>query len=173
MIVKNLIRQNLGGVAGYNAKAERAGHGQLLYSNVASTSASEIEQEMGAIAALRPRVLQPGVHMVMALHPSDALKVTDLMFMEMVDEYRRRVGLDMSQAVVWRHHDKPHPHIHGLFNRVAVTDEVVGMWNLKRKLDAFQADMCSRYGLKALQPKEFDGVHPELSSGRGGMKFGF
>lgn len=174
MIVKNLIRQNLGAVAGYNAKAERARSGQLLYSNVASVTPADIEKEMGAVAALRPRVLQPGVHMVLALHPADAHKASDLLFMALVNEYRERMGLGMSQTVIWRHYDKPHPHIHGLFNRVTVDDTVVGMWNLKRKLEAFQRDMCQQHGLTELVPDDFEQVHPEL--GRevsAGMKCGF
>jgi Relaxase/Mobilisation nuclease domain len=163
MLVKNLVRQNLGAVAGYNAKTVSQGGGQLLFSNVASDSASDIEKEMGAIAALRPRVRQPGVHTVMAIHPDDESKVSNLMLLEMVTEYRKRMKLEEAQTVVWRHTDRPHPHLHILFNRVTAADAVVSMWNVKRKVDAFSRDMCQRYGLKTLLSEEFEQVHPELS----------
>ena len=172
MLVKNLIRKSFGAVAGYNAKTARLGHCQLLFSNVASRSAKEIQREMGAIAALRPRVKQPVVHTVMAMHPKDEARVSNLMLLTMVLEYRRRMGLDDAQTVVWRHTDKPHPHIHILFNRVTASDAVVSMWNVKRKVDAFTRDMCERFELKPLLSDEFDAAHPELAQGRLLRKFG-
>jgi Relaxase/Mobilisation nuclease domain len=172
MLVKNLVRKNIGAVAGYNSKSVRQGHGQLLYSNVASSAAKDIAQELGAIAALRPRVKQPGVHTVIAMHPDDAPKVANLMLLEIVLEYRRRMNLEDAQTVVWRHTDKPHPHIHILFNRVTPSDAVVSMWNVKRKVDAFSRDMCERFGLKPLLSDEFDAVHPELAQGGGLRNFG-
>lgn len=172
MLVKNLVRQNIGAVAGYNAKSIREGNGQLLFSNVASGSAKEIQREMGAIAALRPRVKKPGVHTVIAMHPDDAPKVTNLMLLEIVLEYRRRMNFADAQTVVWRHTDRPHPHMHILFNRVTASDAVVSMWNVKRKVDAFSRDMCERFGLKPLLSDEFDAVHPELAQGRGLRNFG-
>lgn len=172
MLVKNMVRQNLGAVAGYNAKSVREGHGQLLFSNVASSAAKDIQREMGAIAALRPRVKQPGVHTVIAVHPDDAPRVSNLLLLEVVLEYRKRMNLEDAQTVVWRHTDKPHPHIHILFNRVTASNAVVSMWNVKRKVDAFARDMCQRFGLKQLLPDDFEALHPELQSGRNLRNFG-
>lgn len=172
MLVKNLVRQNLGAVVAYNSKTVGRADGQLLFSNVASISVSEIAKEMGAIAALRPRVKQPGVHTVIAMHPDDEPRVSNLMLLAMVSEYRRRMNLEHAQTVVWRHTDRPHPHIHILFNRVTVADAVISMWNVKRKVDAFAKDMCQRYGLKPLLSDEFDAAHPELAQGRSLRSFG-
>lgn len=163
MMVKNLVRQHIAAVAGYNDKAVQAGCGEVIFSNVASRTASAIGREMDAIAALRPRVLKPGVHTVIALHPADGQRVSNRMWVEMVLEYRQRMGLEEGQVVVWRHTDKPHPHIHCLFNRVTVNDKVIGMWNMKRKLDAFASDMRRQYGLRGLLEQEFHDIHPELS----------
>jgi len=133
---------------------------------VASSAAKDIQREMGAIAALRPRVKHSGVHTVIAMHPDDAPKVSNLLFLEVVLEYRKRMNLEDAQTVVWRHTDQPHPHIHILFNRVTASNAVVSMWNVKRKVDAFARDMCQRYGLKPLRSDEFEALHPELRSGR-------
>lgn len=166
MLVKNLIREHIGAVAGYNSKAVRKADGEVIQTNLASSSAHGIEQEMGAVAALRPRVIKPGVHSVIAMHPDDKEKVTNQMLVEIVKEFRQRMGLEQAQTVVWRHHDTAHPHVHCLLNRVTVDNKVVSMWNLKRKVQAFESDMCRKYGLRKLLEEEFDEVHPELECRR-------
>lgn len=56
MIAIPLIRKSFGRVAGYNMKNMRNKGGQLIYSNVASTNAFQIEREFDAVAALKPKV---------------------------------------------------------------------------------------------------------------------
>ena len=169
MIAKHFIRQNIGAVAGYNAKAMRDHAAKVLYSNVASDQAHAIEQELDAWAATRPRVIQPGIHTVIALHPNDKSIATDLMFLQILEEYRQRLGLTESQTIAWRHFDKPHPHIHCLMNRVTTGGGVVAMWNLRSKLKKFQTDMDKLYGLTCLDETDFKQIHPELTEigGRG------
>jgi hypothetical protein len=163
VITKHFIRQNIGAVAGYNAKAIRDHDAIVLYSNVASKSAHEIERELDAWASTRPRVLQPGIHLVIALHPSDEPIASDLLFLAILQEYRQRFGLTESQTVVWRHFDKPHPHIHCLMNRVTTGGSVVPMWNLRSKLKKFQFDMEKLHGLQCLDETDFKQIHPELT----------
>ena len=163
MIAKHFIRQNLGAVAGYNEKAIRNHGAIVLYSNVASQSAHEIERELDVWAATRPRVLQPGIHLVIALHPIDESLASDLLFLAILHEYRQRFGLTESQTVVWRHFDKPHPHIHCLMNRVTTDGGVVPMWNLRSKLKKFQIDMEKLHGLRGLEETDFKQIHPELT----------
>lgn len=162
MIVKNLIRDCTAAVVGYNIRTVREEGGHVIFSNLVSESASGIGREFGTISANRPRVKKPSVHMVMALHQDDEKKVDDWIFAELAHEYRRRLGLDLAQAIIWRHTDKPHPHIHCLINRVTLDDRVVSMWNLRRKVEAFTSEMCRRHGFRALDAAEFDDVHPEL-----------
>ena len=125
MIIKKSKHAAFGRVASYHQKLARGPKVELLYSNLASIDPEWIGLEFDAIAGMVPRVKRTLAHVAIALHPSDAVKVDSNVFFDIALKYIEKMGYGNSQAVVWRHYDEPHPHIHLLLNRVTPEGRVV------------------------------------------------
>ena len=48
----------------------------------------------------------------------DKERLTNRMMMQIADEYIRRMGYGDTQALIVRHNDREHPHLHLVLNRV-------------------------------------------------------
>jgi hypothetical protein len=147
MIIKKRKHAAFGRVASYHQKLDRGPDVELLYSNLGSTEAKWIGLEFEAIAGRVPRVKRTLAHVAIALHRDDKEKVSSHNFFDIAMRYIQKLGYGNSQAMVWRHHDEPHPHIHLLLNRVTPAGCVVDD-SLDYKTHAvFRAEEEDRYGL--------------------------
>ena len=57
-------------------------------------------------------------HISLSFVPGDTPKLSDKLMADIAKEYLRRMGVVNTQYIISRHHDKPHPHVHIVYNRV-------------------------------------------------------
>lgn len=69
-------------------------------------------------AGLSLRCKKPVAHIVLAFSPHDFDRLNDAKLERLVREYLKRMGYDDNQFIAFRHHDKEHPHVHIIVNRV-------------------------------------------------------
>lgn len=81
-------------------------------------------QEMQVAASVSVRTQQPVMHIVVSYDPADGPQSDDQM-RDDAAEVLRGLGLEGNQAVIVRHHDKPHAHTHLMVNRVGADGRAV------------------------------------------------
>jgi Relaxase/Mobilisation nuclease domain len=170
MIILFKVGDGSGAGAGYNTKkvGESAA---LLCSTLAQTvNPFQIGREFDAISALRPRVIKPIVHLVMAISPMDYAKGTVLNFTRWLWELQEVMGLQKSQLIAWQHMDRPHPHIHVILNRVIADSSVVSVWGLNKKIQNFVEMQRHRHGLNGVTKKDFLSDFPQHEMAKVGLR---
>jgi hypothetical protein len=91
------------------------------YARNLSTDEQELAAEiMEATAAQNTRCKNPAYHFMVSFDPKDAKagKITQDAMREIAEDIIKRMGLSEYQALVYAHHDKDHPHMHFLVNRI-------------------------------------------------------
>jgi hypothetical protein len=91
------------------------------YARNLSTDEQELAAEiMEATAAQNTRCKNPAYHFMVSFDPKDAKagKITEAAMREIAEDIVKRMGLSEYQALIYAHHDKDHPHIHFLVNRI-------------------------------------------------------
>lgn len=156
MIAIPLIRKSFGRIAGYNMKNMSEQNGRLIFSNVASTDAFQIEREFDAVAAQKPKVKKCALHLIVAVHPADEAIATDLKFIKWMRLIREQLGFNDAQTVAWRHIDKKHPHIHVLLNRVPLAGSPISLWGKRRMLRELCAKLDREEGLTPVNKADFE-----------------
>ena len=82
------------------------------------TSNKSITASFSLQAKSRPSLKNFVGHISLSFAPEDAPKLSDKLMADIAKEYLRRMGIVNTQYVISRHHDKPHPHVHIVYNRV-------------------------------------------------------
>lgn len=82
------------------------------------TSNRSIAASFSLQAKSRPSLKNFVGHISLSFAPEDAPKLSDKLMADIAGEYLRRMGIVNTQYVISRHHDKPHPHVHIVYNRV-------------------------------------------------------
>ena len=82
------------------------------------TSNKSIVASFSLQAKSRPSLKNFVGHISLSFAPEDTPKMTDKLMSEITKEYMRRMGIVNTQFVACRHHDKPHAHVHIVYNRV-------------------------------------------------------
>lgn len=82
------------------------------------TSNRSIVASFSLQAKSRPSLKNFVGHISLSFAPEDTPKLSDKLMAEIAQEYLRRMGIVNTQYVMFRHHDKPHAHVHIVYNRV-------------------------------------------------------
>lgn len=82
------------------------------------TSNKSIVASFSLQAKSRPSLRNFVGHISLNFAPEDTPKLSDRLIADIAQEYLRRMGIVNTQYVVFRHHDKPHAHVHIVYNRV-------------------------------------------------------
>lgn len=69
-------------------------------------------------ASLNPRVSRPVGHISLDFSAQDRDNLSNEKMVAIAREYMERMGIRDTQFLIGRHHDREHPHIHLLYNRV-------------------------------------------------------
>lgn len=69
-------------------------------------------------SSLNPRVSRPVGHISLDFSAQDRDNLTSEKMVAIAQEYMERMGIRDTQFLIGRHHDREHPHIHLLYNRV-------------------------------------------------------
>lgn len=122
MIAKISKGGDFAGLARYLTKDDR---GEILeMRNLSSETPEDAAREMQVAASVSVRTQQPVMHLVISYDPSDPEPSNDQMREDAADVLHG-LGLTDNQAMVIRHHDRAHPHMHIMVNRVGADGRAV------------------------------------------------
>lgn len=100
------------------------------------------------------RTAKPVAHFILALSPHDIDRINDQMLARIVNEYLKRMGYDDNQFVASRHHDKEHPHVHIIVNRVNFQGKCTSDSHERDKNRQVCKDLTKEFGLYIAKGKE-------------------
>lgn len=146
MIVKTKKGRGFRGVLEYNLNHEK---GYLLESNMAGNTPRELAREFGAVRALRPKLGKAVQHTSISAAPGEHL--TDDQWREIGRRYLQHMRFDDSQALIIRHTDRDHEHIHIIANRVTNSGGVVDDSRDYARQDELVRQLEQDYGLQQME----------------------
>ena len=100
------------------------------------------------------RTAKPVAHFILALSPHDADRIDGQKLERLVNEYLKRMGYDDNQFVAFRHHDKEHPHVHIIANRVNFQGKCTKDSHERDKNRKVCKDLTKEFGLYMAKGKE-------------------
>lgn len=118
MIGKILHGAGFGGLVNYANDPRKSANLVAASDGVNLTNNQSIIDSFVMHAGLSTRTKKPVAHIVLAFSPHDYARLDDAKLERLVKEYLKRMGYDDNQFVAFRHHDKEHPHVHIIVNRV-------------------------------------------------------
>lgn len=95
---------------------------------------------------------QPVKHVSISFSPEDAHlfpdnEQGDRFMAQFVDEWLRGMGITNAQYIVARHFDKPHPHCHLVYSRIALDGSVISAYNEELRSAKVCREIKLRHGL--------------------------
>lgn len=97
-------------------------------------------------ASLNP-ITKPVAHISLDFSVQDKARLTNKMMMQIADEYLRRMGYGDTQVLIVRHHDREHPHLHLILNRVDGNGKRISDKNERVRNAKVCRELSDKYGL--------------------------
>ena len=111
------------------------------------TSNESIAASFSLQAKSRPSLKNFVGHISLNFAPEDAPKLSDRLMADIAKEYLRRMGIVNTQYIMDTHHDKPHPHVHIVYNRVDNDGNAITGDQAFRKSARITQALTREYGL--------------------------
>ena len=169
MIAKIHSGQGFAGLVDYandirNKKADIiASEGVDLTCNKSITASFSLQ------AKSRPSLKNFVGHISLSFAPEDTPKLSDKLMADIAKEYLRRMGIVNTQYIISRHHDKPHPHVHIVYNRVNNDGNAISGDQNFRKSARITQELTREYGLTFGKGKKK--VNRDRLKGRDAIKY--
>ena len=104
-------------------------------------------------ASLNP-IAKPVAHISLDFSVKDKERLTNRMMMQIADEYLRRMGYGNTQVLIVRHHDREHPHLHLVLNRIDGNGRRISDKNERVRNVKVCRELSDKYGLYIAPNKE-------------------
>lgn len=104
-------------------------------------------------ASLNP-IAKPVAHISLDFSVQDKERLTNRMMMQIADEYLRRMGYGDTQVLIVRHHDREHPHLHLVLNRIEGNGKRITDKNERVRNAKLCRELSDKYGLYIAPNKE-------------------
>lgn len=144
MIAKIIKGKDFARLARYLTADDR---GEVLdMRHLSSETPEDAAREMQVAASVSVRTKQPVMHIVISYNPADGQPSNDDMRAD-ASEVLRGLGLAENQAIVVRHHDRDHAHMHLMVNRVSADGKAVSDSQSYPKAEASLRRIEARRGL--------------------------
>ena len=104
-------------------------------------------------ASLNP-IAKPVAHISLDFSVQDKERLTNRMMMQIADEYLRRMGYGDTQVLIVRHHDREHPHLHLVLNRIDGNGKRISDRNERVRNAKVCRELSNKYGLYIAPNKE-------------------
>ena len=104
-------------------------------------------------ASLNP-IAKPVAHISLDFSVKDKEQLTNRMMMQIADEYLRRMGYGNTQVLIVRHHDREHPHLHLVLNRIDGNGKRISDKNERVRNVKVCRELSDKYGLYIAPNKE-------------------
>lgn len=125
-----------------------AGLGVRMRDNESITHSFEMQ------AALNPNLSKPVGHIALAFSSQDAAQLDNQWMVKIAAEYLVGMGIRNTQFIIARHHDREHPHLHILFNRVDNDGRTISDRNDRYRSERLCKELTARHGLYFASGKE-------------------
>ena len=117
MVAKIVKGKSFKGVVNYIL--DKAKQTELLAAEgVRHKSRESIIRSFIAQTGLNPKVSKTVGHISLSFSAQDREKLTNAKVIQIAKDYMEKMGIANTQYIIGRHHDREHPHIHIVFNRI-------------------------------------------------------
>lgn len=151
MVAKIIEGKHFGGCVGYVLKD---GSEIIRADGLRTTSAKTITQDFNLQRKLNPRLGKAVGHIVLSWSEHDKGKLTNRLMADVALKYLKSLGIDDTQCLMVRHHDRKHDHIHVVYNRVDNQGKTIANSNLRFKSVKLCKQLNSEYRFYQASGKE-------------------
>jgi len=99
-------------------------------------------------------IAKPVAHISLNFSVQDKEKLTDTAMAGIAIEYMKRMGYGNTQYLIVRHHDREHPHLHLVINRIDNDGKRISDKNEKLRSVKVCMELTKKYGLYIAKNKE-------------------
>ena len=138
--------QNYSGAVAYVLN-EKKGAGIIGSDGLMLDSVDTIVRSFEAQGEINPRLGKNVGHAVLSFSPHDLPRMSDEYMHRLALEYMERMNIRDTQYLIVRHHDREHPHIHIVFNRVSNSGKTISDSNERYRSQKICRDITEREGL--------------------------
>jgi hypothetical protein len=131
----------------------------LAAEGVRYKSSESIIRSFISQTGLNPKVSKPVGHISLDFSAQDKGKLTNAKMAEIAKEYLLKMDIQNTQYIIGRHHDKEHPHIHIVFNRVDNNGKTITDKNDRYRSEKICKELTQKHGLYFAKGKENVKVH--------------
>ena len=117
-------------------------------------SRESIIRSFVAQTGLNPKVSKTVGHISLDFSVQDKDKLINSKMVQIAKEYMAAMGITNTQYIIGRHHDKQHPHIHIIFNRIDNNGKTVSDKNDRYRSEKICKKLTEKHGLYFAQGKE-------------------
>ena len=169
MMAKIRNGQGFAGLVDYANDIQNKETNIIASDGVDLTSNKSIVASFSLQAKSRPSLRNFVGHISLNFAPEDTPKLSDWLMADIAKEYLRRMGIVNTQYVVFRHHDKPHAHVHIVYNRVDNDgNAITGDQGFRKSARITQA-LTREYGLTFSKGKKK--VNRDRLKGKAAVKY--
>lgn len=169
MMAKIQSGQGFAGVVDYANDIKNKKAKIIASEGVDLTSNESIVASFSLQAKSRPSLKNFVGHISLNFAPEDAPKLSEKLMAEIAKEYLRRMGIVNTQYIMDTHHDKLHPHVHIIYNRVDNDgNAITGDQGFRKSARITQA-LTRKYGLTFSKGKKK--VNRDRLKGKAAVKY--
>ena len=151
MMAKIVQGRGFRGVVNYVLDKDKA---RLLYSEGIRTKDREsIVHSFIAQSQMNP-ISKLVAHISLNFSAQDRAKMTDAVMAGIAMEYMKKMGYGNTQYIIVAHHDREHPHVHLVMNRIDNDGKRISDKNEKFRSTKVCMELTKKYGLYVAQGKE-------------------
>jgi len=167
MIGKVMIGRSFAGVVNYNLQKTDA---YVLYTRGLRTdSIQSIIDDFNLQRKINKELGKAVGHIALSWSVYDKDKLTPDIKIERAQEYMNLMDIKNTQYIIVQHNDKPHPHIHIIYNRVSDNGKTISDRFQKQRNSKIAKDLTLKYGYYFAANKER--VHREQLKGADSLKY--
>lgn len=126
----------------------------LAYSGVLGESRESIIQSFATQRLMNPDIKKPVGHISLNYSVEDVPKLTDRKMIDLAHEYMKEMGIVNTQYIIVRHHDREHPHVHIVFNRIDNNGKTITDKNDRYRNERVCKQLKQKHGLYFALGKE-------------------
>jgi len=167
MIGKVMIGRSFAGVVNYNLQKTDA---YVLHTRGLRTdSLQNIINDFNLQRKINKELGKAVGHIALSWSIHDKDKLTTDVMIERAQEYMKLMDIKNTQYIIVQHNDKPHPHVHIIYNRVSDNGKTISDRFQKQRNSKVAKDITLKYGYYFAENKEQ--VHSEQLKGADSLKY--
>jgi hypothetical protein len=167
MIGKVMTGRSFGGVVNYNLQKTDAR--LLIVRGVRIDNIQSIIDDFNLQRKINKDLGKAVGHIALSWSEYDRDKLTPDIMVERAREYMKLMNIKNTQYIIVQHNDKPHPHIHIIYNRVSDNGKTVSDQFQKQRNSQVTKEITLKYDYYIAKNKEQ--VHREQLKGADSLKY--